>query len=93
MENRMTLFIGLAILVAATGCNRTTAGWRAEQVTTVYGLHVPESALYEPERGKVYVSNIESAPGEYWTDDGKGYITILREDNSLRSDQFFLLRH
>jgi hypothetical protein len=77
------LIVSLVTIIAATGCNHTKRPWQAEHVTTVSGFAVPECALYEPTGKAVYVSNIESKPDEYWTDDSKGFISVLGSDNRV----------
>jgi hypothetical protein len=61
--------------VMAGGCARESTQWVAEHVSTTDGFNVPECVLVGEHAA--YVSNIESLPDEYWTDDAKGYISLL----------------
>lgn len=79
------LLAGLAAVFLTTGCGDAESPWSAEEVVTISGLSQPESALYEPESGLVYVSNIDCKPGENWVDDGKGYISVMGEDNIVKA--------
>jgi hypothetical protein len=51
-----------------------------EEVARLGGFKVPECVLPEPESGAFYVSNIEAEPGEYWADDGLGFISRYAVD-------------
>ena len=59
------------------GCGDAPSPFDVEEVVTISGFSQPESVLYEPESGLAYVSNIDCEPGENWTDDGKGYISVI----------------
>jgi len=83
MTRIQLLAVVLAGLSVVIGCSRKENEWRAQHVTTITGFDVPECALYEPDSGTVYVSNIESKPDEYWTDDARGYVAIVGDDNRL----------
>ena len=70
--------------VAAGGCAvvlACTLPVAAEEVWTATGLDTPESALYDADRDVLYVSNIAGAVNEK---DGKGFISRLGTDGSLR---------
>ena len=86
MKNFLFSLFTFAVLLFAAGCSTTDSvtgaslwgsHWRAEPVTVLSGFAVPECALYNPQVNRIYVSNIESAKDEYWTDDGKGYIDTV----------------
>jgi sugar lactone lactonase YvrE len=84
MGKSKLIVVSLTAILLATGCvHIETSEWSADHVTTLSGFNVPECALYSADDGIVYVSNIESAPDEYWTDDGKGHISVLGPDNSI----------
>lgn len=51
----------------------------AEHMTTIDGFNVPECALYAPQSGVVYVSNIESKPS---------FVLLVR--SPLATRQFFV---
>jgi len=77
-------WIGLLIVGLVTaGCGRPPTPWVAEHVSTIEGFKVPECALVGD--GVVYVSNIESLPGEYWTDDSRGFVSVLKPDGSIET--------
>ncbi len=54
-----------------------------EPAAVLEGFVVPECAVVDPATGFVYVSNIASPPGEYWDDNGEGFISRLRPDGTL----------
>ena len=88
MEPRKLLHLSLSIIFAVTGYSHAQHQWTAEHITTISGFNVPECALYVPDRGLVYVSNVESAPDEYWTDDGKGYVSVLGDDHHIAIERW-----
>lgn len=88
MEKRILLLVSLPIIFAVIGCSHTQHQWSAEHVTTISGFNVPECALYSSVGGNIYVSNIESKPDEYWTDDAKGYISVLGDDNRVTTERW-----
>ncbi len=71
----------LAAGLLVGGCVRQPPQWMAEHVSTTEGFSVPECVLVGD--GVVYVSNIESLPGEYWVDDSKGYVSLLGLDGGI----------
>lgn len=54
--------------------------WKTQQV-----LDVPESVLYDKERDVLYVANIQGKPTEK---DGKGFISILHTDGSIKEKKW-----
>lgn len=88
MMKTKLFMMSLAALFACTGCSDTKQQWIAEHVTSVSGFNVPECALYDPAKGLVYVANMDCNIGEYWTDDGKGYLSILGEDHSIATERW-----
>jgi sugar lactone lactonase YvrE len=93
MKTLLPGVLAAAMAFATGGYSRTVAApgtaaampWSAVHVATVSGFHVPECAWSDSDRGVVYVSNIESAPGEYWSDDGKGYISVMDNHHAVTS--------
>lgn len=71
----ISFLISITLLTLSAGAEGT---WRATEVAAIPGLDVPECMLFDEDAGTVYVSNIESAPEEWWSDDEKGYIALLR---------------
>ncbi len=79
------VFAVLSALLFATGCGHFGTGaaagkLTAETVAVIQDLDVPESMLPVPDRDVVYISNVEAAEGEYWTDDARGYICLAGYD-------------
>ena len=80
--------MSLATLLACTGCSDTKQQWTAEHITTLSGFNVPECTLYDPAKALVYVANMDCNIGEYWIDDGKGYLSILGKDHSITTERW-----
>jgi sugar lactone lactonase YvrE len=80
--------LSVTAILVATGCSHTGHKWQAEHTTTLSGFNVPECALYAPDTGITYISNIESKPEEYWTDDAKGYISVLGRENTVTAKRW-----
>lgn len=80
MKKGSILLISLIGLLATTACSRP-AVWEAVHVQTIPGFDVPECALPDVEENFLYISNIESDPGEYWDDDGRGSLAVLNSTN------------
>lgn len=80
-----------ALPVFCTQCNQekqpakevTQIDWTAEHQVTLSGFDVPECTLYHADSGVLYVANIESAPDEYWKDDGKSSISTVGSDHRV----------
>ena len=83
MSIRKLLFV-MAITIIVSGTT-LQAGWKAKQIGEVSGLSVPESVLYDEARDLVFISNIEAKKGEFWFDDGKGFISLLTPDFKMKS--------
>lgn len=71
------LFSGCSTVDSTTGATLWGSHWKAKPVTVLEGFSVPECALYYQKDNRLYVSNVASKPEEYWTDDGKGYISAV----------------
>lgn len=59
--------------------------WTATQIKVIEGFAVPECVLPDPASGTVYVSNIDAAEGEYWSDDRAGHISLLSSEGEVRN--------
>jgi len=70
------LVVIVCVLAAGSGCAQNA--WVAQEIAVVSPLKVPECACVDPKVGAVYVSNMDTTTGEYWTDDGTGCISVLR---------------
>lgn len=57
--------------------------WRLEPVKSIKKCKVPECVVADAANALVYISNIESQPEEYWSDDGKGFISLMTSDGKL----------
>lgn len=51
----------------------------------VTNLDVPECVVFDPAHNTVFVSNISSKQGDYWSDDGKGFISRLDPDGAMKN--------
>ncbi len=80
--------MSLMALFVCTGCSDTPPQWTAEHITTLSGFNVPECTLYDPAKELVYVANMDCNIGEYWTDDGKGYLSILGKDHRIATERW-----
>jgi len=60
------------------------ANWSAKQIAVVENLNAPECMLPDPERGVVYISNIETSTEGYWEADGEGFISRLAPDGAMK---------
>ncbi len=74
--NRIAWPLLLVLGTLAAGCGGAQT-WKAQQVTAVGQLAVPECAAVDAKTGKVYVSNIDTDTGAHWADDGKASIALL----------------
>jgi len=74
-----TLNLGL-IMLLIFGLHSLKAQ-KLELVWETEGLKTPESALYDEERDVIFVSNINGNPAEK---DGKGFISILNSDGTIK---------
>lgn len=71
----------LRLLALLSLCAVTLAAqpgrWQLRQLAVLDQFWVPECALPVPGTDRVFVSNVAAAKGEYWTDDGEGFISVL----------------
>jgi sugar lactone lactonase YvrE len=86
-------FLGVALLAACSGSDRTADSTRADSARTdttraaasasrlgeTGGMKTPESVRYDPELDVYYVSNINGNPSQK---DGNGFIAKVRADSS-----------
>jgi DNA-binding beta-propeller fold protein YncE len=56
--------------------------WKAIRVAMIKGCHVPECALPDPETGDLFISNVQTATEGFWVEDGQGYISRRKADES-----------
>lgn len=76
---RISLATSLAVLSGAAAAQLTV-----EEVAVVKGLEVPECLVTDPASGLVYVSNVVAGEGEYWSKDGKGFISQMTADGEMK---------
>jgi hypothetical protein len=59
--------------------------WTATRLSVTTGFDVPECVLFDPARNVAFVSNISAKEGEYWSDNGKGFISLLNRDGAVKN--------
>lgn len=59
--------------------------WHAEQVAVVERLHVPECVAPDPANGVAYIANVDAVEDEYWSDDGKGFVSLIASDGQMKN--------
>lgn len=58
--------------------------WQVRKTAELDQFWVPECVLPIPGTDKVFVSNVAAEEGEYWTDDGEGFISVLADGKMQR---------
>jgi hypothetical protein len=81
MKHRQHILYTTALLlaVAVVGCQESAppaSQWTGETAGTIGGLKAPECAVLDADANVMYISNMEKV-GDYWEDDGHGFITLL----------------
>ncbi len=83
-----TVSILLVLLLVSFGWAssdaNTSSCWKAELQSVIKELNVPECVMVEPATGQAYISNIETASEQYWSDDGKGFISLISSDGKMK---------
>lgn len=90
MRRALPALCWLLTTVLVAGCAALRpggGGLRLHELRRLSGFKVPESVLPDVGTGTLYVSNIEAVPGEYWSDDGHGFVTRIEADGR-RSDRW-----
>jgi hypothetical protein len=84
--------LGVIVLSGVTGCLtngpqcvKNSGSLNAEHIVSLKGFKHPESTLFDAKSGNIYVSNIECEIGQYWADDGKAFISLLKKDNTIQA--------
>lgn len=72
-----------AAVMAAACATPKRAGWRADKITVVENLKIPESVALDRENGCIYVSNCEGDPKKTWVDDGDGFISKVSPEGEM----------
>ena len=57
--------------------------WTATKLTVIDKMNAPESVLVDPATGAAYVSNMETDKGQYWGEDGTGFVSRLKPGGEL----------
>lgn len=86
MLKRAALYLSAAMLVTGSALAGEEAGpipWRLEPMNSVKGCKVPECVVVDAENALAYISNIEAIPDEYWSDDGRGFISLMTADGKM----------
>jgi len=80
-----TITLALLTCGLAMGAETTpeAGDWTVRTVAVIQNLDVPECVLFDEATGIAYISNIECGEGEYWTDDDKGYVSLLDGDGKV----------
>jgi hypothetical protein len=62
----------------------SAAEWHAKRISIAKGFNVPECTLFVGSPFfDVFVSNISAKEGGYWTDDGKGFISLISSSGAV----------
>jgi sugar lactone lactonase YvrE len=92
MNVKYVSVLGVIVLSGVTGCLtngpqcvKNSGSLNAKHIATLEGFEHPESALYDAKSGNIFVSNIECEIGQYWADDGKAFISLLKKDNTIQA--------
>lgn len=73
--------VPLVVAIVQASASLGHAQWALELDKTLDGFAVPECVVVA-EDGSFFVSNIESEPDAYWSDDGKGFISHYDADGT-----------
>jgi len=92
MNMKNVSVLGVIVLSGVTGCLtsgpqcvKNSGSLNAEHIMTLEGFKHPESTLYDAKSGNIFVSNIECEIGQYWADDGKAFISLVKKDNTIQA--------
>ncbi len=77
----LLILLSIAMLSSCTG---SSGIYSAAQIRVIENLNVPECALPGPDGKKLYISNIDTQDEGYWTDDGKGFISLLASGGEMK---------
>lgn len=79
--------VGLSL----SGCGKTEleiaapGKWMAKKVDEVKNLDMPECMVMDPASGNVYISNIAPIEQNYWDDDGRGFLSVMKADGTMEN--------
>jgi len=85
------LTVCLAVLAGRAVAQKGKTGapqWQAVLLRKATGFNVPECVLVDPAGQLVYISNIEAEKDQYWTNDGKGFITQMGLDGLVKKPRW-----
>jgi DNA-binding beta-propeller fold protein YncE len=81
MNTKKSLIILFLLAISVAGnSQKLVKVWSTGQI-----LKTPESALYDPDQGVIYVSNVNENP---WVKDGNGYISVLNPDGTMKTAEW-----
>lgn len=81
MNTKKSLIILLLLTTGLAGhSQKLVEVWKTGQV-----LKTPESALYDPAEGVIFVSNVNQNP---WEKDGNGFISVLTPNGKVKSAEW-----
>ncbi|MGI6461443.1 MAG: SMP-30/gluconolactonase/LRE family protein [Candidatus Hydrogenedentales bacterium] len=86
MLKHTVLYLSIAMLasgVVPAAEDARPIPWRLEPVKTIKGCKVPECVVVDSENALAYISNVEALPDEYWSDDGRGFISLMTVDGKM----------
>ncbi|MCK5803085.1 MAG: hypothetical protein KAI66_09645 [Lentisphaeria bacterium] len=79
--------LSMTVVLLFAGCasnQKPELKWTASKIRTVTGFRTPECVVVDDANDRTYVSNVDAAKDEYWSDDGKGFISLLHADGGVR---------
>lgn len=86
-SKRMKIAGLLIVFVGMVVYSSSGFAWTAEQIAAIdasAGLNIPECVLVDAANDAMYISNIEAGGGNYWFDNGTGYIALVNSDFTVK---------
>jgi hypothetical protein len=83
------LAIALPVLAAPPTPKLPASRWALAKRPDITQVWVPECVLPDRKSGKIFVSNVESEKDQYWTDDGRGFISVI-ENGKMKKLRWLL---
>ena len=92
MNKSISIILSLTALILGA-CQKPAndekpANYTLEELKTVEGFNVPECVLHDPASGINYVSNMETSTEGFWDDDGKAYISTMKNDGTIIEERW-----
>jgi sugar lactone lactonase YvrE len=76
--------LAIAVFASLLQAAPQSSYWSAKKRAEIKHVWVPECVLHDATSGTTFLSNVAAEKDEYWTDDGKGFISILDGDKMKR---------